>query len=78
MVDDPLHILIVDDEPGCRETLSLLLGTDHDVETAADGREALEELDGTVDIVLLDREMPGHLASRWPTGPSPPSSTPTW
>jgi electron-transferring-flavoprotein dehydrogenase len=59
MVDDPLHILIVDDEPGCRETLSLLLGTDHDVETAADGREALKELDGTVDIVLLDREMPG-------------------
>jgi DNA-binding response OmpR family regulator len=31
----------------------------YDVETAYDGTEALEQLDETVDVVLLDRMMPG-------------------
>jgi len=35
------------------------LEDDCDVETAYDGSEALEAIDGAIDVVLLDRRMPG-------------------
>jgi DNA-binding response OmpR family regulator len=51
-------ILIVDDEAALADGHASQLD-DHDVRTAYDGAEALEALDPDVDIVLLDRRMPG-------------------
>jgi signal transduction histidine kinase len=56
----PLHVLVVDDEPGIREVISAFLRSDgHDVITAADGREGLKEFQtGSFDVVVTDRAMP--------------------
>jgi len=51
-------ILIVGDEPGLADGYAARLQK-HDVRTAYDGREALDALDDAVDIVFLDRRMPG-------------------
>lgn len=51
-------ILIVDDEPGLADGHAARL-QEHDVRTAYDGREALDALGDEVDIVFLDRRMPG-------------------
>jgi len=52
-------VLIVEDEPDVAETYKLWLRNDYDVRMAHDGDEGLELLDSTVDVVLLDRMMPG-------------------
>ena len=54
-------ILIVDDEPGVRDLLALLLSRDgYQVRTAANGTAALTAFkDGDVDLVLQDLKMPG-------------------
>ncbi|PLV60012.1 response regulator [Thermotoga sp. KOL6] len=54
-------ILIVDDEPNMRELLKEELTEEgYTVETAEDGKEALEKfLSGDYDLVILDIEMPG-------------------
>lgn len=59
MMGDELTLLVVDDDENCRELFAIWLREEHAVRTATDGESALEELDGTVDVVLLDREMPG-------------------
>ena len=51
-------ILIVEDEPDVAETYELWLASAYDVSHAASGVEALEQVDETVDVVLLDRMMP--------------------
>ena len=51
-------VLVVEDEPSVAEGYELWLRDTYDVRTAHDGREALEMVDGTVDVVLLDRMMP--------------------
>ena len=56
---DPPVVLIVEDEPDVVETYRLWLQNDYDVRTAFDGDEGLEKLDESVDVVLLDRMMPG-------------------
>lgn len=56
-------VLVADDDPACRDLHRAWLEDRYDVVTAADGTEALERLEG-VDVVLLDREMPG------PNGPA--------
>ncbi len=56
------RILIVDDDPAHRRSLSdLLTASGHEVETAADGSEALEIIPARadLDVVLLDLNMPG-------------------
>ncbi|WP_435065313.1 response regulator [Halobaculum sp. EA56] len=56
------HVLVVEDEVDVRELYADRLADDYDVTTAGSGTEALdvlEELDGSVDVVLLDRRMPG-------------------
>lgn len=55
------HILLVDDEPSIRLTLSVLLErSGYLVTTAADGDEALDLIDRrSYDLVLLDLIMPG-------------------
>ena len=56
----PLHVLVVDDEPGIREVISAFLRSDgHDVITASDGREGLKEFKAKpFDIIVTDRAMP--------------------
>jgi len=56
---DPPVVLVVEDEPDVAETYERWLRADHDVRVADDGATALEILDEAVDVVLLDRMMPG-------------------
>lgn len=58
-IDQGSTVLIVDDEEAVAEAYALWLSDEHDVRIAHGGREALERMDGEVDIVLLDRRMPG-------------------
>lgn len=54
------RVLVVDDEPAIRLLLQAILAQEgHDVETAADGFQALQSVErGIPDIVLLDLMMP--------------------
>ncbi|UTF55910.1 response regulator [Natronosalvus rutilus] len=56
--DNSPVVLIVEDEPDVAETYKRWLRSEYDVRVAASGSEALDQLDGTVDVVLLDRMMP--------------------
>jgi cyclic di-GMP phosphodiesterase len=57
----PRHrVLVVDDDIGIRHALVRMMQRfGHDVVEAADGEQALENLDDAVDLVLLDVNMPG-------------------
>lgn len=52
-------ILLVDDDPQVREIYAEFLSTQYIVWTAVDGQDALDQIDSSVDLVLLDRRMPG-------------------
>lgn len=52
------HVLVVEDEPDVAETYEIWLDGDYDVHLATTGREALEVIDDSIDVVLLDRMMP--------------------
>jgi CheY-like chemotaxis protein len=56
------HILIVEDEAPLREAYQTILATHgHDVETAADGEAALQQLRDSKrvpDVILLDMKLP--------------------
>jgi DNA-binding response OmpR family regulator len=52
-------VLIVEDEPDVAETYRLWLDGEYVVRMAHSGDEGLDELDESVDVVLLDRMMPG-------------------
>ncbi|WP_135662336.1 response regulator transcription factor [Halorhabdus rudnickae] len=56
---DPPVVLIVEDEPDVAETYNLWLQDEYEVRMAGNGSDALDLLDGDVDVVLLDRMMPG-------------------
>jgi signal transduction histidine kinase len=60
VMERPLHILVVEDEPLVREVIEVYLREDnHIIQTAANGREGLEKYRaGTFDLVLTDRAMP--------------------
>ena len=52
-------ILIADDEEGIRESLSLILGDQYQLEFAEDGQAAFSKLaNGKYDLVFLDIKMP--------------------
>jgi len=51
-------VLVVDDDSGLRSLYRCWLSSSYEVQTAADGVGALQQLDETVGVVLLDREMP--------------------
>ena len=53
-------VLVVDDDPAIRRTLSInLRARDYDVETAGDGRSALQIVDERMpDVILLDLGLP--------------------
>lgn len=56
----PETVLLVDDDDDLREMMRLWLRREHDweVREASTGAEALEQLDDSVDVVVLDRKMP--------------------
>src|SRR5688572_2542429 len=55
-----MNILIIDDEPGLRQTVSLILADEgYEVTTASDGEEGLAKaLEGQPDIIVCDIRMP--------------------
>ncbi|NIP29656.1 MAG: response regulator [Candidatus Dadabacteria bacterium] len=55
------HILVVDDEPGMREFLEIMLEKeDYKVTTACDGNEAISKLNNNkYDLAIVDIQMPG-------------------
>ncbi len=60
--EDPILILIVDDDPDILDATSLLLESEgYAVRTARDGQEALDQLQAGLEpaVILLDLMMPG-------------------
>ena len=51
-------VLVVDDEPDVVQVYTLCLSDDYSVRTATGGHDAVDQVDETVDVVLLDRRMP--------------------
>ena len=56
---EPATVLVVDDEPDVADAYAAQLDDRYIVSTAYGGDEALDEMDASVDVVLLDRRMPG-------------------
>jgi len=52
------RVLIVEDEVDVAEAYAKVLGDTYNVVTVHTGEAALEQLDGSVDVVLLDRRLP--------------------
>lgn len=52
-------VLVVEDEEDLADLYAAWLSEEYEVRTAYDGEEALEKMDDTVDVVLLDRRLPG-------------------
>ncbi len=52
-------VLAVEDDPQLADLYAMRLSDDYDVRVANDGETALESVDDDVDVVLLDRRMPG-------------------
>lgn len=57
--DGPPTVLVVDDERAIVDGHAVRLESRYDVRRAYSGEEALEKLDGAVEVVLFDRRMPG-------------------
>ncbi len=53
-------VLVADDDSDMRSLYRCWLAPSYEVRVAPDGDEALAAVDDTVDIVVLDREMPGR------------------
>jgi len=53
------HVLVVDDESRLADLFAAWLGAERPVATAYNGEEALEQMTDSVEVVLLDRRMPG-------------------
>lgn len=53
-------VLVVDDEQSVADLYATWLAMDHDVRRAYGGEEAIECVDEDVDVVFLDRQMPGR------------------
>jgi DNA-binding response OmpR family regulator len=54
------HVLIVEDSQGLAEMYQEWIGDEYTVTVAPDGETATEVFDETVDVVLLDRRLPGR------------------
>jgi len=52
-------VLVVDDEEDVTDLYATWLATNHQVSAAYNGEQALAEISEDVDIVFLDRQMPG-------------------
>lgn len=58
-MSDGHAVLVVDDEARLADLFAVWLEPEWSVETAYNGEEALEKLTDSIEIVLLDRRMPG-------------------
>jgi DNA-binding response OmpR family regulator len=56
---EPATVLVVDDEPDVADAYAAQIESEYIVSTAYGGQEALDKIDDAIDIVLLDRRMPG-------------------
>lgn len=59
MTDTASTVLIVEDQEGLAEAYQTVVATKYETRLATGGNQALELIDDTVDMVLLDRRMPG-------------------
>lgn len=59
MEDTAVHVMVVDDEEAVTNLYATWLETEYQVTATYDGQTALEQIDDDVDIVFLDRQMPG-------------------
>lgn len=59
MTDSATTVLIVEDQEGLAGAYETVVGTEYETRVANSGAEALEQIDDSVDVVLLDRRMPG-------------------
>ncbi|MCG1002684.1 MULTISPECIES: HalX domain-containing protein [Halobacterium] len=59
MTEQGARVLVVDDDEALTDVYSEWLSERYAVETATTGEAALDELSSGVDVVLLDRRMPG-------------------
>ncbi|MFC4437318.1 MULTISPECIES: HalX domain-containing protein [Natrialbaceae] len=59
-MSDERNVLVVDDESQLADLFATWLTPEWTTETAYDGTEAIEKMDASVDVVLLDRRMPGR------------------
>lgn len=53
------RLLLVDDEEDVLQAKAITLGDEYETLLATSGSEALEMIDDSVDVVFLDRRMPG-------------------
>ena len=61
MIKDKQCILVADDDPQIRQIVSLLLSSDgYHVVTAEDGDQAVSIADNSIDLYILDVNMPGQ------------------
>lgn len=58
------RVLIVEDEPELREMYAEWLADDYQVATAGDAPSALETLDASFEVVLLDRKLPEAMGEK--------------
>lgn len=58
------EVLVVEDEPDLADLYAAWLKDDYAVQTAYSGEEALKKLTGSVDVMFLDRRMPGISGDR--------------
>lgn len=74
--DDRPSVLIIDDEERVVQAFELWLGNEYRTIPAVGGEAGLEALDETIDVVLLDRHMPGpsgeEVLDRIRSGPNDP------
>jgi DNA-binding response OmpR family regulator len=54
----PTSVAVIDDDEDYRQLYKLWLPAEYEVIEASDGRTGLQRIDGSVDAVLLDRQMP--------------------
>jgi DNA-binding response OmpR family regulator len=59
MTDEGARVLVVDDDEALTDVYAAWLSTQYEVTTATTGESALNNLSEQVDVVLLDRRMPG-------------------
>ena len=60
MTENPRPVvLVVEDDEDLADFYTKWLGDEYEVRAAYGGQEALDQYDETVDVVLLDRRMPG-------------------
>jgi DNA-binding NtrC family response regulator len=57
--DERPVVLVIDDEESILRIFETWLADEYAVRTATNGSDGLDKLDETVDVVLLDRRMPG-------------------